>query len=60
MEMSQENLLCSYLYLKQQKNNHFPFFSSTKLENRRSEQLLKGGGVWYQWEGEGGGKRVGG
>jgi hypothetical protein len=41
MEMSQGNFLCSYLYLKQAKMS---FFSLTKLENRRVEQVL--------WEGE--------
>jgi hypothetical protein len=54
MGISQGNILCSYLYLKQTKISFFSFlFSSTKLENRRAEQVLPGGvGVsWYQGEG---------
>jgi hypothetical protein len=42
METSQGNSLCSYFYLKQ-KCHFFSFFlSSTKLENRRVEQVLWG------------------
>jgi hypothetical protein len=38
---------CSYLYLKQAKMSIFFFFhfSSTKLENRKVEQILPRGGV---------------
>jgi hypothetical protein len=31
----------------------FSFFSSTKSENRRVEQVLPRVECWYQWEGEG-------
>jgi hypothetical protein len=38
---------------------HVIFFSFTKLENRRAEQLLHtcvwGGEGWYHWEAGGGG-----
>jgi hypothetical protein len=34
----------------------YHFFSSTKLENKRVEQVLSRG--WYQWEGGESGKRV--
>jgi hypothetical protein len=40
-EMSQGNSLYSHIYLKQAKMS---FFSSTKLENRRMEQVLWGVG----------------
>jgi hypothetical protein len=55
MEISQGNSLCSNLCLKQAKMSCFSFyffpFFSTKLENRRAEQVLpKAVGVWYQWE----------
>jgi hypothetical protein len=59
MEISQENSLCSYVYLKQAKC-HFFLFSSTKSENRRTEQVLpseEGEGGWYQWEKEVVGKK---
>jgi hypothetical protein len=48
MEISQENSLCSYLYLKQNKMSCFLFyfFSSTKSENRRVEQVLPKGKGW--------------
>jgi hypothetical protein len=52
MEISQGNTLCSYL--KQTKN--VIFFSFTKLENRRVEQVLSGGGGLVP---VGGGKRWG-
>jgi hypothetical protein len=55
MEMLQGNSLCSYL--KQTKMSFF-FLSFTKSEIRRSEQVLPGGGNWYQWEGERGGEMV--
>jgi hypothetical protein len=36
----------------------FIFFSSTKSENRRAEQVLLGGeGSWHQWEWEGEGEK---
>jgi hypothetical protein len=38
---------------------HF-FFSFTRSENRRTEQvLLRGGGALYHWEGGGSGERCG-
>jgi hypothetical protein len=45
MEKTRGNSLCSYLYLKQAKVSYFSFFifslfSSTKLENKRAEQVL--------------------
>jgi hypothetical protein len=54
MEMSQGNSLCSYL-----KPTKMSFFSFTKLENRRAEQVLPmglvpvgGGKMWEMaWEG---------
>jgi hypothetical protein len=55
MEMSQGNTLCSHR--KQTKMSFF--FSFTKLENRRVEQVLsRGGGVLVPVGGGGGGKRV--
>jgi hypothetical protein len=62
--------MCSYLYLKQAKMscfsfNHFSSFSfqfylyySTKLENRRAEQVLLWEEDWHLWEGGGVGERV--
>jgi hypothetical protein len=54
MEMSQGNSLCNYL-----KETKMSFFSFTKLENRRVEQVLLGGlapvGGGKRW-----GKGVGG
>jgi hypothetical protein len=48
--MPQGNYLCGYL--KQQKISFFFFFSYTKSENRKVEQVLGGrgkeGGGWYQ------------
>jgi hypothetical protein len=41
MEMSQENSLCSYL--KQTKMSYFFFFSFTKSETKRTEQVLPEG-----------------
>jgi hypothetical protein len=29
------------------------FFLNIKTENRKAEQVLSGGGGWYQWEGGG-------
>jgi hypothetical protein len=62
---TQGNLLCSYLYLKLIKHHIFHFifyvFSSTKLENRRVEQILWGIRGLASLEGESGrerGKRV--
>jgi hypothetical protein len=63
MEIPQGNSLYSYLYLKQTKMSHFSFylFSSEKLENRWTEQVLPGrwgvgtSGKW-RWRG----KRLGG
>jgi hypothetical protein len=57
METSPENSLSSYLYVKLAKLPYFPFYllSSTKLENRRAEQVLWMGlreGL-AQWEGGG-------
>jgi hypothetical protein len=51
MGIAEGNSLCSYLYLKQAKMS---FFSSTKLENRRAEQVLPWRGVvipvgWGRW-----------
>jgi hypothetical protein len=37
MKMSQENSMCSYL-----KQKNVIFFSFTKLESRRAEQVLSG------------------
>jgi hypothetical protein len=48
MEISQGNSLCSYL--KETKMSFF--FSFTKSENRRIEQVPAWMGGWYQWEGE--------
>jgi hypothetical protein len=31
----------------------FPFFSLTKSENRRAEQVLPRGEGWHPWEGVG-------
>jgi hypothetical protein len=53
MEMSQGNSLCSYL--KQTKMKFF--FSFTKSENRRVEQVLPGG-IGATGRGAGGGERV--
>jgi hypothetical protein len=51
MEIVQRNSLCSYLYLEVAKLHvsHFIFyvFSSTKLENRRAEQVLQGGASYW-------------
>jgi hypothetical protein len=48
MEMSQEDSLCSY-----PKQTKMSFFSFTKSENRRTEQVLPGeGGI--SWGGGGG------
>jgi hypothetical protein len=49
--------LCSYLYFKLAKMPcfsflSFMFFSTTKLENRREEQVLQREG-WHWWEGKG-------
>jgi hypothetical protein len=41
MEISQENSLCSYLYLNQAKMSCFSFFSA-KSKNRKAEQILWG------------------
>jgi hypothetical protein len=38
--------------------NFILFFSFTKSENRRVDQVLPESKVWYQWEGRGGGERV--
>jgi hypothetical protein len=60
MEISQGNSLYRYLYLKQAKCHAFLIFylfSSTKLENRKEEQVLPRGmltpmrGEW--WGGKG-------
>jgi hypothetical protein len=64
MGTTQGNSLCSHLYLKLPKGHisHFIFyvFSPTKLENRRTEQVLprcgRGSG-WHWWKGEGGRER---
>jgi hypothetical protein len=48
MEISQGNSLCNYL-----NQAKMSFFSFTKSENRKVEQLLPLGGRWYQWEGGG-------
>jgi hypothetical protein len=60
LEISQENSLCSYLYLKLKCHvSHF-IFSPTKLENRRADQVLpREGGLkpvgeekfWGKWVG---------
>jgi hypothetical protein len=60
MEISQGISLCSYLYLKLKCHVFcfvFSLFSSTKLENRRLEQVLPRGEGWHQWEGGGVGER---
>jgi hypothetical protein len=60
MKISEENSLCSYLYLKLAKTSCFSFslFSSAKSENRRVEHVLRRReGCWHQWEGEGGRER---
>jgi hypothetical protein len=46
MDMSQENSLCSYL-----KQTQMSFFSFTKSENRRAEQVLSGavGTILWEW-----------
>jgi hypothetical protein len=55
METAQGISLCSYLYLKLAKmlclSNYV--FSSTKLENRRAEQVLLGGHQWGEVAGKG-------
>jgi hypothetical protein len=52
MEISQENSLCNYLYLKLAKMSCFSssLFSSEKSENRRTEQVLPRWEGWHQWE----------
>jgi hypothetical protein len=63
MEMSHGNSLDSYFYLKQAKMSFFSFsfflqFSSTKLENRRLEQVMPWNGLVLvsmgggRWQGE--------
>jgi hypothetical protein len=52
MEISQRNCMA---ILDKQKIHYF--FSFTKSENRRVEQVLSRGG-WYQWERGGCGERV--
>jgi hypothetical protein len=58
MGTTQGNFLCSYLYLKLAKRHvsHFIFyvFSSTKSENRRAEQILRGHGLAPVGGGSGG------
>jgi hypothetical protein len=54
--ISQGNSLCSYLYYKQITTLFFLF--STKLQNRRMEQVLPRAGGWYKQEGVRGGERV--
>jgi hypothetical protein len=58
METTQGNVLCSYLYLKLENmpclSIYLSDFSSTKLENRKTEQVLR---VWHWWKWGGGGKR---
>jgi hypothetical protein len=44
MEISQENSLCSYIYIKQEKMSFF-LFSSTKSEHRRTKQVLSRDGL---------------
>jgi hypothetical protein len=41
------------MHINMKCHNQTPFFSYTKSENRRVEQVLPGGGwaSWYQWEG---------
>jgi hypothetical protein len=65
MGTTQGNSLCRYLYLKLAKWHVscfiFYVFSSTKLENRRAEQILLGGGaVVTSGRGDVAGKGVGG
>jgi hypothetical protein len=64
MELSHGNSLCSYLYLKQAKLSFlllfYFLFSSTKLENRKAEQILSGvagGGVGTSGRERGGWER---
>jgi hypothetical protein len=54
METTQGISLCTYLYLKRAKHHVSLIivyaFSSTKLKNRRVEQILPEGlAHWYQW-----------
>jgi hypothetical protein len=48
MEISQENSLCSYLYLKQAKVSCFSFYPSKEMENRKAEQVLPREEGWFQ------------
>jgi hypothetical protein len=53
MEISQENSLCSHVYLKQEKISFFLLDTTwVGLMHRRMKQGLLGG--WYHWEGGGG------
>jgi hypothetical protein len=58
MEISQGNSLCSYLYLKKAKMSFF-LFSSTKLENKRVEHVLRWGGREEKAGTSGSGEMVG-
>jgi hypothetical protein len=62
IEMSQGNSLHGYLYFAQAKNVISFLFSSSKSENRRTEQVLWGEGFFPVSVGKGrfGGNRVGG
>jgi hypothetical protein len=55
MEISQENSLCSNVYLKQVKCHAFLFIHSllsyTKSENRKAELVLPTGKGYHQCEG---------
>jgi hypothetical protein len=57
----QGNSLYSHRYLKQDKTSCFSFYLfssfSTKLENRRTEEVLPRRDDWNQWERGGDGKR---
>jgi hypothetical protein len=55
MEISQENSICSYLYLKLKFHVFyflFSLFSPTKPDNGKTEQVLPRGEGWHQEEGE--------
>jgi hypothetical protein len=65
MEITQGNSLCSDLYLKLAKTSCFLFYLLCLFYEIREQEGRTGSAPgrsvgWYQWEGEGAGKRVGG